>query len=121
MNLSKTSIELTLPEQDKLSTHAISSINIRPPAIQNFSQADVVQGIFPFCYHDRRQSVTEQVGRRQRLRHQTMDAEHERDARDRDGAAGSERGRKHHERRTGNTGSTFRCNEQNEQKPDLMT
>jgi hypothetical protein len=29
----------------------IGSINIRPSANRNFIQADVVQGIFPFCYH----------------------------------------------------------------------
>jgi len=72
--------------------------------IEALLQAFFVERAFPFRHHDRCDGVAEEVCRRQSLRHQAVNAEHQRHARHGDAALGAQRRGEYHEGRTGDAG-----------------
>lgn len=83
-------------------------------------QLALVERALPLGDDERRNPVADQVRRRERLRHQAVDAEDERDALDRDRSDGRERRGEHDKGGAGDAGRSLRGEQKHRQQPELL-
>jgi hypothetical protein len=83
-------------------------------------QLALVERALPLGDDERRNPVADQVRRRERLRHQAVDAEDERDALDRDRSDGRERRGEHDKGGAGDAGRSLRGEQQHRQQTELL-
>ena len=79
-----------------------------------------VEGVFPFGDHDRRDAVADQIGQCPSFGHETVDAEDQRNAGDRDRADARQCRGEDNKAAAGDAGRTLRGQQQHRQDAELL-
>ena len=98
----------------------ISRRGKRRIAVEHALEAVFIDRLLPFRDGDGRDSIADEIGRRQRLRHQAMDSEHQRHTRDRYGPGCRKRRRQHDKGCARDAGRAFGGKEKYQEQRDLL-